>query len=415
MTLRNKRRERPTQISALPSELLERVLEHAIGTRTPAGGLHERQWVSAGDLMRAQPYALVCKRWRDALRNIVTRFTFFALPSSSTSRTSSSKLLRPLMCLPNLHALQLDLRPSEATCFSRELHCFLSRKNCRVKTIHLCMPPKPRISAVAAITQAIAQGAGARLDVLSLDSCGLLNNDIVANVAKFSPNLSTLALDCTTVQHWSALAMFKNLSELSLRNFSFDDAGLIAVVSAAPKLETLALGYTGAALTATGLAELSRLKWLRSVELARCAGVRDDGVLVLADIASLTTVYLYFDVSADALVKLTMAMGARLRALCVTSVRTLGDDGAAAVEFVTHAARRNCPNLDRLDFAQRRRPHWSERPYAEAIRFLPAATHNTSTTTTAQIVNAGRRRQPRFMRFFRELWVSRRCRNRFQR
>ena len=55
---------------------MERVLEHDIGTRTPAGGIHEVQLVSAGDLMRPQPYALVCKKWRDALRKIVMRFTF---------------------------------------------------------------------------------------------------------------------------------------------------------------------------------------------------------------------------------------------------------------------------------------------------------------------------------------------------
>ncbi len=412
MTLRNKRRERPTQIDNLPRELLERVLEHAVGTRTPAGGLRERQWVSAGDLMRAQPLALVCRKWRDALRNIVTRFTFFALPS--TARGPSAKLLRPLMHLPNLHALQLDLRPPEASMFARELYNFLGRDNCRVRTVHLCMPPDPRSSAVAAVAEAVAAGASTRLDVLSLDSCGLLADDVVAEVARHAPNLTTLALDCTTMKDWAALAKFRNLTELSLRNFSFDDQGLDAVVNATPNLQTLALGYTGAGLTAVGLASLARLKWLRSVELARCAGVRDDGVLVLADISSLTTVYLYFDVSADALVRLTLAMGARLRALCVTSVRTPGGDGAAAVGLVTQAARRNCPNLGRLDFAQRRRPHWSERPYAEAIRFLPAAPIGPHSPNAAQTVKAGRRRQPRFMRFLKELWFTRRTRNRFQ-
>ena len=44
------------------SELLERVLEHTIGTGTVACGLDERQWVSAGDIMQAQPYRLVPKR-----------------------------------------------------------------------------------------------------------------------------------------------------------------------------------------------------------------------------------------------------------------------------------------------------------------------------------------------------------------
>ena len=109
----------------LATYLLERMLEHAMGTRTPADGLHERRWVSAGDLIRAQPYALVCERWRDAQRNIVTKNIFFALLSSSTSPTSSWKLLHPWMWLPNLHALQL----CGMSCWSPPRH-FLKLRFC---------------------------------------------------------------------------------------------------------------------------------------------------------------------------------------------------------------------------------------------------------------------------------------------
>ena len=47
--------------------------------------------------MQVQPYVLVLKKWREALRSNVTKFKFFGLPSYSTSHTSTSKLQHPLM------------------------------------------------------------------------------------------------------------------------------------------------------------------------------------------------------------------------------------------------------------------------------------------------------------------------------
>ena len=41
--IEDKRREQPTQISGLPGELSDRVLMHAIRTRTVAGGLLKRR------------------------------------------------------------------------------------------------------------------------------------------------------------------------------------------------------------------------------------------------------------------------------------------------------------------------------------------------------------------------------------
>lgn len=406
-------------IADLPPELLERVLAHAVGTRATAGGLRERQWTSAGDLARARPLASVCRAWRAALSGLVTRFTFFALPASAApGRTHPAALLRALTALPRLRALQLFLRPSEAAALASDLQTFLARPQCTVHTVHLCMPPAAddaaRSHAVSVLSHAVAAGAQHRLRVLSLDGCGTLSHSVLEDVARFAPSLTTLALDCTRVGDWSPLGSLPALAELSLRNCELDDMALASAVAATPALETLAVGYQGESLTRLGLQALSNLRHLRCVELARCAGVRDTGVLALADVSSLARVsLLHVDVSADALVSLSRAMGARLTSLCVTSVRARADGsaalrslrlpspGTATMTDVARAVRAHCPNLHSLDFAPSRRPHWSERAYAEALRFAP------DPAPTPVLVKVRRKRPRRLTRFFKGLWLPR--------
>lgn len=404
-----------TTINDLPTELLERVLAHAVGTRSPAGGLRERQWTSAGDLARAQPLASVCRAWRDALAALVTRFTFFALPAAAPpGRTQPAALLRALTILPRLRALQLFLRPSEAASLAPALRAFLARPECGVHTVHLCMPPAAnadaRALAVSQLANAAAQGARSRLAVLSLDACGTLHPHVLRDVAAHAPAITTLALDCTRVTDWAPLRNLPALAELSLRNCRLDDNALAAAATNTPALETLALGYQGATLTAQGISALSTLARLRAVELARCAGVRDAGVLELSHVSSLARVsLLHIDVSADALVSLARAMGARLTALCVTSVRARADGApraltappAASMQDVASAVRAHCPNLHSLDFAPTRCPHWSERAYAEALRFVPDP-------NTSLLVNVRRRRNRRLSSFLKGLWLPRR-------
>lgn len=64
-------------------EVLQRILEHAVGTRNAAGGLKRRQRDSAADLTRAARLAAACKRWCTASRTVVTRFTFFVLQTAT--------------------------------------------------------------------------------------------------------------------------------------------------------------------------------------------------------------------------------------------------------------------------------------------------------------------------------------------
>eukprot|EP00171_Calliarthron_tuberculosum_P016972 IDg16972t1 len=103
-------------------------------------------------------------------------------------------------------------------------------------------------------------------------------------------------------------------------------------------------------------------------------------------------------------------MGARLTALCVTSVRARADCAlstrvhatphTASMTDVARTVRAHCPNLHSLDFAPSRCPHWSERAYVEALRFVPDP-------PAPVLVKVRRKRPRRLARFLKGLWMPR--------
>lgn len=385
-------------INILPDEIVERICLFTIRCdlsqdasdsfkKLSSLGADSPLWLTRNNFVAARPLLLLNKRFHRAVYSIVTRFSFFMI--NGWLDLQAPGLLTSLRHCTNLQELQLVIHDDPTNFSVHNLHLFLASTKANIHVVHLSWgtashrAPCERSPIVDRTICVVAKDLGPKLRSLAMDCCGTIELSAAAMVGLCCPNLKHLALAYTYFEEWTVFRAFSNLQELHIRNADVDDNLLTSISISLRILESLSLTFYRSHLLEC-FRNLKSLPRLKTVHLTRFnMGLADEELAALANFPQLEYVRLrYMHCTPSSLNTFLTRTGSRLRSLWINDkwlgILAMGKSSPSSRRFscpvtaatgVLATAQTHCPNLLPVpEEGDEQPPHWSQRPYVEALQ-----------------------------------------------